>query len=202
MSNAKPLRAFRIEPMIRGSLLSFALFWAQQSQAIADNQCARIDKSTLKYIHFVKNSNVTIKTEKFGTVCLVGREIKNPFPDSAFGIGPSGPDAAYIQFSLIKNGKVIYDFPRPPDWLWGSFDNGIVSAAFTTINDSKSRAVLVIGRTNESNGSDAFQPLIYNLKNGGFDFNLPLSRKLAKYNIYSIKALIRKVRDDAAQNRN
>jgi hypothetical protein len=167
---------------------------------MALNPCKNIDKKAIKQLGLLKKTGINVETSWFGTACFFGRKIKNPYPDSAYGIGPSGPNAPYIQFSLIKDGAVVYDLPRPPDWLWGSYDNKIISTALVKIGKDRTNTILIIGRTYESNGSDAFQPLIYEFTTSGLKFNLSLSKKLAQYNIYSISKLTKKVQNNAARN--
>lgn len=181
-------------------LLFSACFLTHITAAMALNPCKNIDKKAIKQLGLLKKTEIKVEASWFGTACFVGRKIKNPYPDSAYGIGPSGPNAPYIQFSLIKNGTVVYDFPRPPDWLWGSYDNEIISTALVKIGKNRTNTILIIGRTYESNGSDAFQPLIYEFTTSGLKFNLSLSKELAHYNIYSISKLTKKVQNNAARN--
>lgn len=168
--------------------------------ATASTQCRTLNVVNLKKIRIVKNTGLAINLEKFGSVCLLGRLIKNPFPDGAYGIGPSGPNAPYIQFSLVRNGSIIYDLPRPPDWLWGSFDNAIVATSVIKNDKNKSSMFVVIGQTTAPNGSDLFQPLVYNLTKNGFELDLNLSKNLVEFEIYKMSDLVKKIKELMEKN--
>jgi hypothetical protein len=195
----KNLRTIKMRAS-QGGIVFLLLFAALTNWATASTQCQTLNVGNVKKIRIVKNTGLAINLEKFGGVCLLGRLIRNPFPDGAYGIGPSGPNAPYIQFSLVRNGSIIYDLPRPPDWLWGSFDNAIVATTVIKNNKNESSMFVVIGQTTAPNGSDLFQPLVYNLTRNGFELDLNLSKDLVEFEIYRMNDLVKKINEMVEKN--